>query len=137
MSERQREGDQYLESDEETQDRGDEIREAFLQETKLGILQAADELVEWTNIFNRYINYLLLIQHPHEQQVINTSTIIGNARQQIASTTLPLIASIERTPGGRRIPLAEIPLTSVEAQLDLFIAGLAEQAALPPTWIPP
>ena len=112
MSERQREGDRYLASpDEEEQEREDEAREAFLQETRLGILQAADELAEWTDVFNRYINYLLLIQHPHDFQLINTSTIVGAARQRIASTTLTLI--------------------------DPYFARLVEQAALPPEWVPP
>ena len=77
MSDRQEERDRDLESDKEMQETEDEIREALLWDSVLTILQRADELAEWKDIFNRYINYLLLLQHPHDIQLINASTIVG------------------------------------------------------------
>ena len=136
MSDRQEERDRYLESDEETQETEDEIREAFLRETVLTILQRADKLAEWTDIFNRYVNYLLLLQHPHDIQLINASTIIGITRQVVASAAITLIASIELAPGGEHIPLPPLPQSPVGARLDTHLARLVEPAALPPQWIP-
>jgi hypothetical protein len=116
--------------------REDEFREALLRERISDILQVADGLAEWTDVFNCYINYLLLLQHPNELQIINVATIIGIPRRAVASATLSLIATIESTPGGEHIPRSDFPYSLTGARLDRHLSLLVEQAALPPEWVP-
>jgi hypothetical protein len=136
MSDRQ-EGNRDLESDEESQERWDEHQRAVILEARLTVLQRADELAEWTDVLNRYINYLLLLQHPHDFQLINSNTVVGYTRQLVASAALTIITAIESTPGGEHIPRPILPQTPVGVRLDTYTTGLVQQAASPPTWVRP
>ena len=104
MSDRQEEGNPDLESDELTPEEEDERQEALFREIAATVLLRADELAEWTDILNRYINYLLLFQHPHHFQLINANTIVTTTRRVVASAAITLITSIEAVPGGEHIP---------------------------------
>jgi hypothetical protein len=136
MSDQQEEGDRDLESDEETQEREDEIQQALILESRLTILQRADELAEWTDIFNLYLNYLLLLQHPHDFQFINSATIVGHTRQLVATAAITLITAIELAPGGEHIPRPILPQIPVGVRWDTYTSRLIGQAASPPRWVP-
>ena len=138
MSDQQEEGNQDLESDEVTLEEQDERQEALFREIAATVLLRADELAEWTDILNRYINYLLLFQHPHHFQLINANTIVETTRQVVAATAIALITGIESAPGGEIIPRPTLPTTPEGPRLDTHLARIIGQATSPPPeWVNP